>query len=245
MCRYFLRRWAIGAVFIMALWFVPSPAQAQSCANPPGVPGDIVYNSAHDVFQGCTTRGWHAFHQSAPVPPDPCISTTTPGTACADGLTVYAGSYNGHRYITTKTDLTTSRNLYYGTYYIDLGEFAADSEDGLVNTNTALARIEANPSATCDGEYNPPGCAPNAFVACKALRTTLGGDWYLPAVSEITGLFYPNRAAIGGFYNTTLDRYISSTQFDDNSVMVVYLTTGVPNRMSKNGTQRARCVRRV
>lgn len=81
------------------LVFSVLPAQAQDCTNPNGIKGDLLFNETYDVLQGCTARGWMAFHEPAIPVPDPCTTTSTPGTLCADGVTKYAGtlSYDGTR----------------------------------------------------------------------------------------------------------------------------------------------------
>jgi len=44
------------------LLFSAGPAFA-ACTDPAGNPGEITYNTSHDVFQGCTANsGWVAFH---------------------------------------------------------------------------------------------------------------------------------------------------------------------------------------
>lgn len=48
---------------LLFLTLLPTLSHAQTCVNPTGYTGVILYNSAHDTFQGCTLRGWMAFHQ--------------------------------------------------------------------------------------------------------------------------------------------------------------------------------------
>lgn len=48
---------------LLAFFTIPAISYAQTCVNPTGYTGVILYNSAHDTFQGCTLRGWMAFHQ--------------------------------------------------------------------------------------------------------------------------------------------------------------------------------------
>lgn len=198
-----------------------------------------MFNSSFDAFQGCTARGWMAFHQPAP---DPCTISGTPGTACADGQTVYAGTWNGSRYYTTTADQSASAR--YGTRGVTLGANAQSLTDGLTNTNTALISIDANPqTGICNtNPYNPPICAPNAHFLCRDLRTTLGGNWYLPAYNEIVNILYANRNAIGGFSNTY---YWSSSEIDNNYGESVSLLNGSsPAFTSKNSPYPVRCVRR-
>ncbi len=204
--------------------------------------GQIIYNADHGVVQACLSDNtWKALHK--PVPPDPCTTSGTPGTACADGQTVYAGSYNGNRYYTTKTDQST--DSYWGTHGVTLGAGVQDPDNGLANTNTALASIEGNPQAGfCNNSpYNPPACTPNAFVLCKNLRSTLGGDWYMPAYNETVNVLYANRAAIGGFSS---DRYWVSYEFNGNVAYTLdfYDGTHWPVGKNTNTGNRTRCVKR-
>lgn len=52
-----------------AFMLCTASAHAQDCTNPNGIKGDVIFNSTYDVMQGCTARGWMAFHQPAS---DPC-----------------------------------------------------------------------------------------------------------------------------------------------------------------------------
>lgn len=201
--------------------------------------GQIIHNTDHGVLQTCLSDNtWKALH-AAPI--DPCTTSGTPGTACLDGQTVYAGSWNGSRYYTTTADQSTA--AYWGTYLVTLGANAQSMTDGLTNTNTALPSIESNPQAgACNVvPFNPPACTPNAHVLCKDLRTTLGGDWYLPARDELVNVLYANRTAIGGFGNVW---YWSSTEMLHDTVYFVRFATGDPDTDSKNGEHHVRCVKR-
>ena len=246
-----MRLFYLGLLFVF-LPFVQT-ARAQDCTGPSGAKGDVMFNSSFDAFQGCTSRGWMAFHQPAPPPPpppDPCTTSGAPGTACADGQTVYAGSWNGSRYYTTVAD--QGANAYWGTHNVLLGANAQSMTDGLTNTNTALASIEANPGASCAGTYNPPGCAPNAHMLCKDLRTTLGGDWYLPAQNELINVIYANRVAIGGITDddpwgdpwSLETAYWSSTESGEEVAFYVKFQNGEDHFYLKSGNFRVRCVKR-
>ena len=214
-----------------------APAHAQNCTGPDGVPGDLLYNNSFDAFQGCTMRGWMAFHK--PLPPPDCTTSSAPGTACADGQTVYAGMSGSTRLYTTKADQHAA--AYWGTYGVNLGANAQSATNGLLNTNTALASIEGNPqTGSCNANpYNPPACTPNAHMLCKGLRTTLGGDWYLPAMDELQVLF-SNGATIGGFSNAD---YWSSTESAFTNPYARQYPSGVSTLNTKKSTHRVRCVR--
>lgn len=199
--------------------------------------GQIIYNADHGLMQVCLANDtWKALHK----PSNPCVTSDAPGTACLDGQTVYAGSWNGSRYYTTTSDQSASAS--YGTRGVTLGASAQSSSDGLTNTNTALASIEGNPQAGgCNTDpYNPPACT-NAHLLCKGLRATLGGDWYLPARDEIVNVLYVNKAAIGGLSNTD---YWSSTELASSAARFVLLTDGSLLTANKYMTYRVRCVKR-
>ncbi len=219
---------------------IATPTQAQDCTGPDGTKGDMIFNTSYDSFQGCTERGWMAFHKTT-EPAALCTTSNTPGTACADGQTVYAGTWNGNRYYTTTADQSTG--AYWGARgVITISASPQITSDGLANTNTALAFIESNPSGSCSGMHNPPGCTPNAHVLCKDLRSTLGGDWYLPARDEFVNVLYTNKAAIGGFSNTYY--YWSSTESDTDSAYVVMYSDGSNTFGGKDSLYPVRCVKR-
>ena len=199
--------------------------------------GDIAFNSSFDVFQGCTPQGWVAFHKPAAIPD--CTTSSVIGTACADGQTVYAGMSGSTRLYTTKTDQSAA--AYWGTFFVALGANARSTTNGLLNTNTALASIEGNPqTGSCNVDpYNPPACTPNAHMLCKELRTSLGGDWYLPSVTELQVLSN-NGAAIGGFSSAY---YWSSTEHLSMEANAQQFPGGGTSHHLKNKTNRVRCVR--
>ena len=228
--------WRLSLVLLVLVFAASSSAHAQTCTQPDGVPGDVMYNSAFGVFQGCTTRGWAAFHNA--VAADPCTTTSTVGTECIGGQVVYAGTHNGNRLYTTKTDQSAA--AYWGAAGVSLGANAQSTTNGLLNTNTAWASIEANPQAGgCTSPYNPPACTPNAHVLCKELRTTLGGDWYLPATDELQAMLL-NGAAIGGFISAS---YWSSTYAALFSALSRQYPGGASGNAMKNAMYSVRCVR--
>ena len=210
--------------------------------------GQMIYNSDHAVLQICLADNtWKGLHRNSSLF-DPCTISSTVGIACADGQTVYAGTWNGNRYYTTKNDETLAPPTYYGAYNVNLGANARSLTDGLTNTNTALAYIEANPqTGTCTDPQNPPACTPNAHLSCKALRTSLGGNWYLPAYNEILNVLYANRVAIGGFYTTMNYYYWTSTESSNTQAYVGNFSSGGGVIAPKNGYSaltRVRCVKR-
>ncbi len=220
----------------------------QPCPGKTFKAGQAIYNGDHGALQVCLADNtWKAIHKPAAAALDSCTTTSTIGTTCADGQTVYAGTWNGDRYYTTKNDQTSGMTAYYGTYQVDLGANSRDAVNGLLNTNTALASLEANPqTGACNAApYNPPICAPNAAMLCKGLRTTLGGNWYLPARDELINVLYNNRVAIGGFSTTSSDEYWASTNFSGGwyAYGINFSDAGTSDS-DKNRTLRVRCVRK-
>lgn len=66
-----------------------NPGIAQACVSPTGVTGEVIYSSARDVFQGCTTNGWTAFHTQNRTPAATCLNP-----AATPGEIVYKSAYN-------------------------------------------------------------------------------------------------------------------------------------------------------
>ncbi len=102
------RIWALSRLFLFCAFVLCAPiAQAQPCTEPDGVPGDLLYNNTHDVFQGCTARGWYAFHaplsSAPPSGPSGCPNVGDVCTGAQAGI-IYAGEYAGHKLYVTGAD---------------------------------------------------------------------------------------------------------------------------------------------
>lgn len=219
--------WALLLASGMAL-----PAQAQTCTTPDAAVGDMIYNNALDVFQGCTTRGWMSFHKAGV---DPCTTTGTAGTACGDG-SIYAGTLSGVRLYTTPADQSVA--AYWGTNNFTSGEVS--TTDGVTNTNNLYAHVMAG-----DGDHNPPpdpapNGTPNAALLCYNLVAHGYSDWYLPARDELQVLA-TNYAAIGGFISAN---YWSSTEINNSNANVREFPGGASFTNGKTTTHPVRCVRR-
>lgn len=219
--------------------FAPITAHAQNCTGPDGVPGDLLYNSAYDVFQGCTTRGWMAFHESgAPALPD-CPNV---GDTCVDG-TKYAGSLGAVRLYAPIADSASAAA--WGIF--NFGIAAGDVNDGRANSNVAYTHVMAG-----DGSYNPPpdaapNIASNIFVICKNLNAGGHTDWYVPSLNELAVL-YSNRSIIGGF--VTNGPYWTSTDLtiiggaSGSAFRQLFDAVGWQNSNLRSDTLNLRCVRR-
>lgn len=220
-------------IFLLIILCLPVPAHAQDCNLPNGALGDIIYNNQSKAFQGCTKRGWMAFHAFANA--DPCTVTAVPGTACADGA-LYAGELSGIRFYTTPADQVPT--AFWGAFTFTTAEVS--TTDGLTNTNNLYVHVMAG-----DGSYNPPPDAapngtPNAAVVCHDLVAHGRSDWYLPADAELQ-VMLNNGGAIGGFVN---DSYWSSTERNSGSAYTRQFPGGTTGFSGKAAEWPVRCVHR-
>jgi hypothetical protein len=170
-------------IFIYSVFLFPfSPAFAQ-CLNPSGERGQVVFNESFDVLQGCTARGWMAFHEPGPDPCDPSESPVS-GDVCADG-SIYAG-------------LSPDGSVAMYTTRADAGLFSWNNGT-TDHVDTAMVNCTAA-GASCDtGEANTaflvglgttPSPAP--YVAarhCDNLTAHGHSDWYLPARYELEVIY--------------------------------------------------------
>lgn len=220
---------ALTSWCLAAFVFAPSPARAQDCSNPDGVIGDVMFNTTHDTFQGCTGRGWMAFTGlGGPISLSGPPGCTNIGNLCADG-TVFAGFHpitHEHLFIPTTDQGTTSEwKTSTGT-----DDITTDSlYDGRTNTNQI-----------------PNSATFPAFKLCKDLGAGSHTDWYLPSQVETYHLWAVRGIIEAGgnitnFQNAT---YWSSTEYTTNAAWAQDFTTGFQNSSGKNFVYRVRCVRR-
>jgi hypothetical protein len=131
-----------------------------------------------------------------------------------------------HGLIAATSDQSTGIRWYNGSYTVTRATGTAIGT-GLSNTNTI--KSSQGPVAT-------------SYAAGLAIAYTGGGytDWYLPSKDELNKL-YLNRAAIGGFDNTTF--YWSSTEYDFANAWEQFFGVGAQANASKNYTSYVRAVR--
>jgi hypothetical protein len=149
------------------------------------------------VIRGAVIRG--AVIAPVVAAGDPCAGTPAIGASCYGGL--YAGTYNGYKYITTPGNCSDSPN---------------PTCSGAVDT---LAKVWG-PNGTVTGVTGYTNGAGNtttlaglgaAYEAASYCQNMIYGgysDWFLPAKDELT-LLDTNKAALGGFRSF---RYWTSTE---------------------------------
>lgn len=189
-----------------------------------------MYNTTYDVFQGCTERGWYAFHDAQTCRNGPI------GTPCADG-TVYAG-------------LSPDGGFAMYTTPADAGIFSwNDSTNNWLDTamvNCSVAEVSCNTgeanTALLVGLGSTPSPAP--YVAARHCGNMFAhghSDWYLPALNELI-ILYSNRVNIGGFGTGS---YWSSSELTNTAAKAVNFSTGSSGGgINKTADFNVRCVRR-
>ena len=194
--------------------------------------GTVIYNSDHQVFQGCVEDHWVSLHVSAAAAaahrfdgPADCPAI---GDLCADG-TVFAGYHPTlhEALFIPPTDQGTTSQWKTSTGTDDI---ATDSTyDGRANTNQ-VANSTTFP----------------AFKLCKDLGTGGHSDWYLPSQVELYYLWAVHETieAGGNITNFQNTAYWSSTESGTSSAWSQYFTVGNQGNGFKTGANRVRCVRR-
>ena len=223
----------LGLVVCGILMGVPYPAQAQVCTNPDGAEGDIIYNSSFDVFQGCASTGWKAFHEPLVVPPPtgcPNIGNTCTG---ANAGMVYAGDYNGNKLYITESDppsglawgpnpSTTGMVSCTGTY----------TEESCVNGSANTALLKNHASSFPAAEY------------CADLVAAGYSDWYLPALNELYVVYTNLKAGQpAGTFNFTDGGYWASSDNSTANAWMVRFNDGTHFLNAKQAAPRFRCMR--
>ncbi len=214
-----------------------SPSHAQDCSNPDGVIGDVMFNTTHDTFQGCTGRGWMAFTGlGGPISlsgPSGCANI---GDLCADG-TVFAGYHpitQAHLFIPT-TDQEKPGSP--GTY--------------TMNWKNAIGTNDISSDSDNDGEANHTNRGGTladfeAFKACEDLTAHGQTDWYLPSRVELYYIWSVRGIieAAGNITNFQNAHYWSSTEYSAFDGWYQRFTDGLHSLINKSAAYRVRCVRR-
>ncbi len=218
------------------------------CTSPDAPLGAIIYNEDEDVFQGCTLKGWWAFHE---YPTNSCTGTTsdpTIGETCDDG-SIYAGlSPDGNvAMYTTPADAASTYTWNDGTSnYTDTS--MANCTDTSPGTAVTCQTGEAN-TAFLVGATGEPDYPFAAAEYCDGLSAHGYDDWYLPAQDELNVL-YTNKNT--GDLNGTFDEsgsyptgwYWSSSEFQSDQARYQYFDTGNMTDLNKTNAMAVRCVRK-
>lgn len=170
----------LSAAFIL---FCGNPSFA--CTNPVGAPGDMMYNATHNIFQGCTDKGWMAFHAPAATPPIPTTPQNCPnaGDVCTNGM-IYAGMFSGNRIYAAANDAPTT--LAWGPY-----------QDAVTETGMGLCTTPYTSGSCNTGRENTqiliglPLSYPAAEYCAALSAHGQSTGWYLPSRNEL-GLIYDN-----------------------------------------------------
>lgn len=203
--------------------------------------GTMIYNSDHQVFQGCAEDHWVSLNISSAGGIGPSFDGPTDcpaiGDLCADG-TVYAGYHPTlhERLFIPPTDQEKPGNP--GTFTMEW--------------KTSNGTDDINPEdSTDDGKINHAngqGMLVDfpAFQACESW--SFGGhvDWYLPAQVELYYLWsvrdeIEEKGNITGFQGSN---YWSSTEYGPDYAWAQTFSYGLHDIYYKDDTYRVRCVRR-
>ncbi len=166
-----------------------------------------------------------------------CSGSPSVGNSCTGG-SIYAGTFNGYRYMTTPpcSDATCSS--------ISGGTLIAGSSDsttrGWMNTNSATYATDTNYGLSQTEGLAATYAGALAAKFCADLTFAGYSDWYLPAENELL-LLYTNRGSIGGF---VASGYWSSTESGNDYTWMRDFSNGVRDTRIKSIAYYIRCVRR-
>jgi len=166
-----------------------------------------------------------------------CVNGSSPIGATCIGGAIYAGEFNGKKYMVTPGGCTDSAT-----------PTCAGGTDFVTKT-WGSAGVNHGTTSTTDGKGNTTTLAAgwsNTYAAKFCEDMDYGGfdDWYLPAKDELNYL-YQNKAALGGFASAY---YWSSTQYNNpwaiSNAYYQNFSDGGQHYTNKTTAYRVRCVRR-
>ena len=167
---------------------------------------------------------------------DPCGKSTPPaGTVCTGGA-IFAGSYNGYRYMTTPAGCGAGTAPTCGgddtLFYLAWG--ASGTATGI----TSLTDGAANTTALAAGYADTA-----AAKYCEALNFLGYSDWFLPAQTEAVNTLYTNRALIPGL---VLDgsNYWTSSESTSTKAFLIQFKTATQGNTGKTNQMFIRCMRK-
>lgn len=163
-----------------------------------------------------------------------CISgSPSVGDKCTTGA-IFAGEYNGYKYMTTPGGCENSRHC--------------TAVDGTVSIDSMTYNLSAGYGYNQEDGFTLSSQMANAgIVGAKFCRSLVYGgysDWYVPAINELR-LLYNNRIAIGGFFigDHSL-AYLSISAVNTSYIRTISFANGVENHATAGGFYRIRCVRK-
>ncbi len=247
----------------------PISAQAQPCANPAGIEGDIVYNDTQNVPQYCNGKEWISFGQ---------LNPSAGGSACSSPAGVPGDIiYNNSFHVLEYCDGDDWRAV--GSYATNalsgpvgcatIGSQCADTtifagwhplthqhlfipptdQGGSVQWKTSTGTNDIATDSLTDGRANT-NQAPNsttfpAFKACKDLNVGGYTDWYLPSRAELDYMFN-NKALLEAGPMTDFNTffYWSSSEWSANDVWGLVFADGNGYQGGKTSNVNVRCMRR-
>lgn len=238
-------RWVVLGIALTAFLF-PMVARAQ-CSNPTAPVGSIIFNEDHDVYQGCTTKGWWSFHE---YPTHPCTGTTTDpaiGETCTDG-SIYAGlSPDGNvPMYTTPADAPSLMSWNDGssnwedTAMQNCESYTPGDEDACF-TGAANTSYLVNATSNGDHPYQ-------AAQYCSDLNSHGHDDWYLPAQDELDVIYQnQNVGALNGTIDDSFDPpgyYWTSSEYSLSLAIAIQMPVGAQVEDTKSFDYSVRCVRK-
>ena len=214
--------------------------------NPHFCIGNVINNSGQS-FQGnlnegkACDNGKICTNGACIAGTDPCEGGTAPltGTLCGGG-TVYAGEYNGSKYMVTPGNCAATTDN-------PLCDHGTDTlmKKWANNSGTTAFGVSTGATSSTNGATNTSTLANNytdtdAAKYCHNLDYGGYTDWYLPGLSELVHL-YNYKNLIRGF---ELTYYWSSTEFAVGNASTLHFTDASMTNPSKTTSYRIRCVRR-
>ncbi len=219
-----LRLGLLLCTFLTGVFASSSMPAFAACTNPNGTPGELMYNSTYDVFQGCTTQGWMGFGGGGMSGPVGCA---TIGSQCAD-TTIFAGWHP-----------ITHQHIF----------IPPSDQGGSIQWKTSTGTDDIATDSMTDGRANtnqvPNSATFAAFKACKDLNVGGYTDWYLPARAELDYL-YNNKALLEAGPMTDFHSffYWSSSEWSGNDVWGIVFADGNTYQGGKTSNVNVRCMRR-
>ena len=240
----------------LAIFFTPISAKAQCTLVSNGETrpeGKMIYNLDYDIHQVCIDGQWKAVEPIGCAAgdgcvPDPCASSPTPGTTCANG-SIYAGltpDGNVPMY-TTPADAPSTYTWNDGTSnYTDMS--MANCTDDAPGTAATCQTGESNTAFLlgATGELDYPFAAAEY---CGGLTAHGYSDWYLPAQDELNVLYTnKNTGDLNGTFNETGSNpagyYWSSSENADNNARYQRFNASNQSSDRKYTAFAVRCVRK-